>query len=902
MADRQFTTVLGYLRKIVGASSSERPTDRVLLQQVARRRDSVAFAELVQRHGPMVLRVCRQVLQDSDDAEDAFQATFLVLFRKAGSVGRPALLGNWLYGVAYRVARRAKAQQVCRRRHERASGMMKALQVTQPSADAELGPLLHEEVNRLPAKYRVPIVLCYLEGKTKEEAARELGWPAGTVSGRLARARELLRSRFNRRGLVMSGAVVPGLPGAGSAPAAVPIELAEATVEAALLYVSGQAAGGALTAEVLRLAQGILHTMVAAKVKCAVVVFVIIGMLGTAAGVGLRAGANYLPSATLSDRTPDTNPKRERGDAELASDTSPKRQRGESNTSPTRQRGSLDASQKREQADSSPSDPLEQFRKALRQPILDPNNREEIQFRRSNLEKRAQDLRTIGDIRQALALEDWLDQSQDQVVVAIDGPVRQGLIARFVKEVRGVLTAGTAESKLAAAAMLGEMGVSVRGATPATTVGREFAPDLVQLLRQADGPIQATAAHALARIGPEPAMAAAALRDLLGAGRAEARRAAAGALVDLARVPIQRAKRWTTQPDQKEAAATAVALIPIAGHAITDADPAIRQSGLEAIGASAEMLGAVVHDSLGAEQFPPPGRKPTAEELTFINAYQKEVEEERALLLPVAHSLAQHVPAVGRASSDRERGVCLAANQALESMTEARLRLAQKAASVPLGPTPTTSEDPLAEPLRNTVPFLAARLTDQDMDVRLASLYVLETLGAEAAPALAELVRALGDPDPFVRWGAVRALGKLAPLEADQAVSVLARRLEDENQDVRLTAAAALERFGPKSADAIPALTRAVDHPDPRTRVGAIQTLASLRSAAVPVIAKLSAALAAPETQVRLAAARALAKLGPAARAATADLRKALTDWIPEVRQAASDAMLAISTQKTLEE
>src|SRR5262249_31376838 len=158
------------------------------LERFVARRDEAAFEALVRRHGPMVLGVCRRVLRNEADAEDAFQATFLVLVKKARSVVPRALVGSWLYGVAHNTARKAKAMNSKRRAKERLAGA-----APRPAAPAEACRQLHarldEELSRLPDKYRAPVVLCDLEGKSYKEAARLLGWPQGTLSGRLTRAR-----------------------------------------------------------------------------------------------------------------------------------------------------------------------------------------------------------------------------------------------------------------------------------------------------------------------------------------------------------------------------------------------------------------------------------------------------------------------------------------------------------------------------------------------------------------------------------------------------------------------------------------------------------------------------------------------------------------------------------------
>jgi len=224
------TTVVG---EDVGALTDDDLVERFLGQGGEEAED--AFRELVVRHGPMVLGVCRHVLDQHQDAEDAFQATFLVLARKAGSIRDRRVLGSWLYEVAYRIAVRARAHAVRRRTQERQGAEMS---VTAPEYDAgwnELRPVLHEEVNRLPEKYRTPVVLCYLEGKTNEEVAQMLRWPVGTVKGRLSRARELLRSRLTRRGLALSAAfLVTALSRNAVFAEVVPLYLIDATVEHAM--------------------------------------------------------------------------------------------------------------------------------------------------------------------------------------------------------------------------------------------------------------------------------------------------------------------------------------------------------------------------------------------------------------------------------------------------------------------------------------------------------------------------------------------------------------------------------------------------------------------------------------------------------------------------------------------
>ena len=191
------------------------PTDRELVRAFAATRDEAAFAEIVRRHGPMVLAVCRRVLADAPEADDAFQAVFLVLARRAGSVGRPERLGGWLHGVAVRCARRARSAAASRRAKEHPMSDVAAPAAADPLwADAR--PVLDEEIGKLPEKLRAALVLCELEGLGRAEAAERLGVPEGTLSSRLARAKEALRSRLVRRGLAPTLVGVGADPGSGA--------------------------------------------------------------------------------------------------------------------------------------------------------------------------------------------------------------------------------------------------------------------------------------------------------------------------------------------------------------------------------------------------------------------------------------------------------------------------------------------------------------------------------------------------------------------------------------------------------------------------------------------------------------------------------------------------------------
>jgi RNA polymerase sigma factor (sigma-70 family) len=209
-------------------------TDKQLIARFVQEHDAAALEVLVHRHGPMVFGACRRLLPQREAAEDAFQATFLLLVKKAATLEKPQHVGNWLYGVAYRIARKSRARAARLSAQQRQVPPMRATQPDERYVWRDLRRVLDEELNRLPEQYRAVLVLCYLEGVTNEEAARRLGWTKGTVSGRLARGRQLLRSRLTRRGVALTAVMLALLLKPGRLSAAVPPQLISATLDKAL--------------------------------------------------------------------------------------------------------------------------------------------------------------------------------------------------------------------------------------------------------------------------------------------------------------------------------------------------------------------------------------------------------------------------------------------------------------------------------------------------------------------------------------------------------------------------------------------------------------------------------------------------------------------------------------------
>jgi RNA polymerase sigma factor (sigma-70 family) len=280
----ELRTFIRNLRRSIDPDGRGR-TDSQLVERFLRQRDDAAFEVLVWRHGPMVLDVCQRLLSNPCDVEDAFQAAFLALARKAGSIGRREAVGGWLYRVAYRVALRARMQSAQRARHERPGRDLVAALAPSNPVWCDLRAVLDEEINRLPVRYRAPIVLCCLEGKTNKEAAGQLGCPPGTVFSRLTRARARLRLRLMQRGVTLTVGALGALV-TRNASTNIPASLVDATTTAATCFAAGTAAqAGVISAGAAVLAEGVLRTMLLTRVTTAATVVLLVSLVGLGGGL-----------------------------------------------------------------------------------------------------------------------------------------------------------------------------------------------------------------------------------------------------------------------------------------------------------------------------------------------------------------------------------------------------------------------------------------------------------------------------------------------------------------------------------------------------------------------------------------------------------------------------------------
>mgnify|MGYP000007269524 CR=1 FL=1 len=339
--------VVGSLRRTAATHFGAERTDGALLGDFIERRDPDAFGALVRRHGPMVFGVCRRVLGSRQAAEDAFQAVFLVLVRKAASITPRDMVGNWLYGVAHQTAVRVRAQNLKRHRRERQMAAMPEPASKIESGWDDLRPVLDEELSRLPDRYRSVLILCDVEGRTRKDAARHLKCPEGSVSSRLSRAREMLSKRLAKRGIILSGGAMSLLI-AEHAVAHLPRALLDATLQCATAVLAGTTAksfgmlavshaAGQIPPRISIIAKGVLGAM-ALKQTVATSILITAFVLGsTTCGLVARhlqasessSSQGEEPKKTKSDEASETEPSAEELVKQLDSKEFPKREAAE---------------------------------------------------------------------------------------------------------------------------------------------------------------------------------------------------------------------------------------------------------------------------------------------------------------------------------------------------------------------------------------------------------------------------------------------------------------------------------------------------------------------------------------------------------------------------------------------
>ncbi len=582
--------------------------------------------------------------------------------------------------------------------------------------------------------------------------------------------------------------------------------------------------------------------------------------------------------------------------------------------------------------DVGPDNPVENLRKILRTPVEDARD---LRDREEQLAKVIATLRTVQDLERALALGAWLDQDPDLQLAAVDAKAREEIVKRFITDLRTAMD--RPETQLAAVNIIADLGPDLRetGETVVVKRGvmRRLAPEVARLAEAGAGEVRIGAARALGNIDPPAEFAAPALGSLLAASDLAVRRGGAAGIKNA----IQQAQKLLPTSGRGAAGGVATtwldtlrlcaALVPKAASGVTDSDVTVRRDCSEALRISAHLLYDYLFKPLAAAKIPmmdtQGGAQPRAVEPGRpVDPGRRDDETEQAAMVSLARAFVQQAPAINRMLADSDASVRLLGRRVLEDLADARRRLMAPGLAPELPPRrdtlpppgtpdvkrtsynandgiePQQSPSPQANEavrkgLSEVLENLAAGINDPDVEVRRATVGVLELMGSDAAPANPALIQAVGDSDRFVRWIAGRALGRTRPAD-EAAIAALAGLLQDPDLDVRQVGALALERYGSRARSAVPSLGRAVESGDPEARIAALRALQSMGSDALPAVPSVVVALSANNSRVRQGAARTLGRFGPGARSAEPALRAALLDNDADVRAAAGEALLSV--------
>ncbi len=508
-------------------------------------------------------------------------------------------------------------------------------------------------------------------------------------------------------------------------------------------------------------------------------------------------------------------------------------------------------------ADRFPPDPVIEFRQALSLPLReylprDPellakleNGPPEARLaylkdaRTHDLLTRMETLKTIPEMRRALAAQEWREKGSDEQN-SIDSSIRDILLQRFGKKVIDVLDNGALTARLATMAMLSEIGTNNRLVEDRTRIARVFTPVLTKIIRSDPNPlIRIAAAKTVSGIGCDPAEAAPALGELLLSKNVEERRAAAeglaGILVLLNNLSNQRQDAMTDErainagapPSdsqlvlfaRREVITAANKVLPFARTGASDSDFHVRRHSLNCIYQAVYAMG---------QQIPQPLN---TGEMEDIRSDMARIQETRQVLMPLIETIRTLADSIGKATRDPDPEVRLLARKTIEEISSARNRL-PSASSQPNN----AANDPLLDTLIRMQPDLIAGVRDPDVATRLLAVDALESMGKQAVGAAPVLIEAINDPNQFVRWAAARTMGKMAPIGAEQAIPELRKLVHNREIDLCLTAATALERYGPLAQSAVPDLVEASRTTDVVLRVAALRSIAGIGTGAVGAV------------------------------------------------------------------
>ncbi|MBI3411550.1 MAG: HEAT repeat domain-containing protein [Planctomycetes bacterium] len=542
-----------------------------------------------------------------------------------------------------------------------------------------------------------------------------------------------------------------------------------------------------------------------------------------------------------------------------------------------------------------------------------------LAHREASIRKRIAALKTIGELRRALSLQEWNDDPTrllDKALFRVDRKLRQEVGDRLIAAIRQVVHTGDATSKLAVANLIAEIGPDVRSTVPEEKAKIEsimgfphqLAPEVVKLTEDKNLAVQQEALRALGNVFPNEDQALPVFKKILETGTLGPRRLAAEGLLQMVKNADFRHRKLT---GNLFALRYMLGILPgavrtsLAG--INDTDPQVRQACLNVVQAAASAVGDHVPEGFKKKDFAREGRELTKEERAEIVNAQGQVTFALKDVEPQLKSFQATEAALARALKDPDSSVRLAALNSLEGIANIRLRLKRLVNTVPQvkGEEGADSREFLAanDPLRGFVKkdlaLATGLLTDPNPQIRHAAVDFLEYLEADATSAIPQLSHSLSDPDRFVRWAAARAIGNISLDKADVAVPALAKLLGDLDLSIRIEAARTLTQMGARAAAAVPALARAVADGDVEGREAAMDALESVGAeAGKSAVPQLVEVMTHPDPRVRRAAAKTLGSFGSAAAAAIPTLRRALGDDDQEVRVNAGDALLSIDAAR----
>jgi len=567
-------------------------------------------------------------------------------------------------------------------------------------------------------------------------------------------------------------------------------------------------------------------------------------------------------------------------------------------------------------------DPVENLQQVLKGLTgTDPSD-EVLRHRKAALSEAATQLKNISDLRLALALPEWKDNDKDPstgqptLLARVDQEVRATIGKRLQNIVQNAVDKGDSRSRLAAANLVGEIGTSIRGLALDDKSGfaRSLAPSLVALMELNDPLVRQAAARALGKTNPEPQLAVKALAEMLKSKNVGDRRAASEAQADMVRLIFQASKKTGVQAGvqatDEDVVHCAAAVVPATGACLKDSDVVVRRKGLEALVQAASALRDLMPTTgtgsdQNREQMPPIGRPWTVKEREFVKMAVESLDKKEELFAPLLIALKDQGGAIAKALSDPDDKVRVLSRRALELMGSARLLLNRVREVIPTekdGTQPTKRrDDVLKEAIEPGLMEFTKRVRDPDVRVRAATVEFLESMEDAAAPAIPTLLLALTDKDRFIRWGAVRTLGKVGKVQTERTVPAIAALLNpDEDPDVREAAATTLRGYGSAAKAALPALIGMLNVGEAEAQEAVLKAITGVGGGgtkeAIPALIK---SLQSSSANVRRLAAEALGRMGHLALSALPDLGARLqVEEDSNVRLAICDAILEITRPK----